>query len=124
MTTKISFCLKNTLANCALKHLQFGVGFKVLFRRSNIQIGSKTLFDLQRHCNHSAVRTYHPWLVTEIVDRVQRVDTWQSSILQSNHHVSVVPILVHAESVLPDQHEVWLERSETLTKYQTMHHDK
>lgn len=55
--------------------------------------------------------TYHPRLVTEIVKRVQRVHAWQSSILQSNHYVPVVSILVHAESMLSDQHKVWLKGS-------------
>lgn len=56
--------------------------------------------------------TYHPRLVTEIVHRVQRVDTWQPSILKTNHHVPVVAVLVHAESMLPYQHKVWFEGSE------------
>lgn len=57
--------------------------------------------------------TYHPRLVTEVVNRVQRVDAWQSSVLQANHDAAMVPILVHAEGVLSDQHKVWLEGSGT-----------
>lgn len=53
--------------------------------------------------------TYHPRFVTEIVDRVQRVNTWQAGVLQPDHHVPVVSVLVHAEGVLSDQHKVRLE---------------
>ena len=57
--------------------------------------------------------THHPWFVTEVVNRVQRVHTWQSGVLQSDHHVPVVSILVHAEGMLSDQHKVWLNGSNT-----------
>lgn len=60
--------------------------------------------------------TYHPRFVAEIVHRVQRVDTWQAGILKTNHHVSVVAIFIHAESVLSDQHKVRFEGSEILTQ--------
>ena len=65
--------------------------------------------------------TYHPRLVTEVVDRVQRVDTRQSSVLQANHDVTMVSVLVHAEGVLSDQHKVWLNGPETqnISKYYT-----
>lgn len=57
--------------------------------------------------------TYHPWFVAEVIDRVQGVNTWQSSVLQSDHHVAMVPIPVHTESVLSDEHKVWPKGSGT-----------
>lgn len=54
------------------------------------------------------VFTYHPWFITEIINRVYRVNTGQSGVLQSDHYVAMVPILVHAEGMLSDQHKVWL----------------
>lgn len=53
--------------------------------------------------------THHPRFVTEVVNRVQRVNTWQARVLQPDHHVAMVSVLVHAEGVLSDQHKVWLE---------------
>lgn len=53
--------------------------------------------------------TYHPRFVTEVVNRVQRVNRWQAGVLQPDHHVAMVSVLVHAEGVLSDQHKVWLE---------------
>lgn len=63
--------------------------------------------------------TYHPRFVAEVVNRVQRVNAWQSSVLQPNHHVAMVPVLVHAEGVLSDQHKVWLEGpgTENMSKF-------
>lgn len=54
--------------------------------------------------------TYHPGFVTEVVDRMQRVNTGDSSILQPNDQTAVVSITCHAEGMLADQHKVWLQR--------------
>lgn len=54
--------------------------------------------------------TYHPGFVTEVVDRMQRVNAGDPSILQPNNQTAVVSIPCHAEGMLADQHEVWLQR--------------
>lgn len=55
--------------------------------------------------------TYHPGLVAEVVDGVQGVDTGDACILQTDNDVSVVTVLRHAEGMLSNQHEIWLETS-------------
>lgn len=53
--------------------------------------------------------THHPWLVTEVVDGLQGVDTGETSILHAYDQVAEVLILGHAEGMLPDKHKVWPE---------------
>lgn len=76
---------------------------------NNVIIVGLFFFNSKTHIFLKLHDTYHPRFVTEVVNRVQRVNAWQSSVLQPNHHVAMVSILVHAEGVLSDQHKVWLE---------------
>lgn len=66
----------------------------------------------REHC-FTISNPYHPWFVAEIVDRVQRINTWQPCVLKSNDYIPVVSVPVHAESMLSDQHKVWPNGSET-----------
>ena len=54
----------------------------------------------------SAVETYRPGLVTQIVDGVQGVDGRDAAVLQADHQVAEVLILGHAEGVLTDEDKV------------------
>jgi len=54
--------------------------------------------------------TYHPGLVHEIVDGMQRIDARDASVLQAEY--DVLPVVGRISSVLPQQHEVWLDRSD------------
>lgn len=58
---------------------------------------------------HSVYVTYHPRLVHEIVDWVQRIDARDAAVLQAEH--DVLPVVGRISSVLPQQHEVRLDRS-------------
>lgn len=76
---------------------------------NNVTILGLIFLNSKMHIFLKLKDTYHPRFVAEVVNRVQRVNAWQSSVLQPNHHVAMVSILVHAEGVLADQHKVWLE---------------
>ena len=52
---------------------------------------------------------YRPWLVTQVIDRLQGVDAWHSSVLQTDDQVAKVFILGHTEGMLTNEGKVWLE---------------
>lgn len=52
---------------------------------------------------------YRPGLVTQVVDRLERVDARDASVLQTNDQVAEVFVLGHAEGVLTNEDKVWLE---------------
>lgn len=52
---------------------------------------------------------YRPRLVTQVVDGCKRVDAWDTPVLQAYDQVAEIFILGHAEGVLTNEHEVWLE---------------
>lgn len=56
----------------------------------------------------------HPRLVTEVVNRLQRVDAGEACVLHANDQVAEVFILCHAKCMLSDEHKVWSEGPDNL----------
>ena len=57
--------------------------------------------------NYSAVSTYNPWFVQEVVDGVERIESGDCTIGKPEN--DVLPILTRISHMLSYQHKVWLE---------------
>jgi len=57
--------------------------------------------------NFSELYTHNPWFVEEVVDNIEWVDAWHSSVLKSDDYVP--PVFVGILDVLPNENKVRLK---------------
>lgn len=55
--------------------------------------------------------THHPGFAAEVVDGEERVNTGNSTVLQTHHQIPEVFSWRHAVGMLTNQNKIWLERS-------------
>lgn len=58
-------------------------------------------------------RTYHPGFAAEVVDGEERVNTWNGSILQTDHQIPEILSWSHAVGMLSNEDKIWLDGSGT-----------